>query len=147
MAETHRSHWSTLRMAFFGTLIFGALMVIGLAAFPQQSADAAPKDKASSVWCDGSGGDLECEREVKKGDTVTVMVALGKGSYCRYKVTVSRSDTIYIDGLPYGGRVVGKIFDVRGKGAACEELKVVEEGLADFDYTVVPPKKGGGKNK
>ena len=146
MAETHRPYRSTLRMAFFSVLLLGALTVLGIAVLPQQSAHAAPKDKASSVWCDGSGGDLECEREIKKGDTVTVMAALGKGSYCLYKLTVSRSyTTIYIDGLIYKGRVEGKIFYVRGKGGACEELKVVEDGLTDFGYTLAPPKKGEKK--
>ena len=45
MAETHRPYRSTQRMAFFSALLFGALMVLGLAVFPQQSAHAAPTDQ------------------------------------------------------------------------------------------------------
>ncbi len=44
-------------------------------------------------------------------------------------------------GVPTDGRVGIAV------AAACEELKVVEEVLADFAHTVVPPKKGGGKKK
>ena len=45
MAETHRPYRSKQRMAFFSTLLFGALMVLGLAVFPQQSVHAAATDQ------------------------------------------------------------------------------------------------------
>lgn len=87
---------SNLRRTIITTLVFGALTVIGLAAFPFQSAHAAVSDEASAsvvqekgkptktiVHCSRSAaGTLHgCDRQPEVGDVIEVTIAGGECVY------------------------------------------------------------------
>ncbi len=120
MAKTHRSYRSTLRMAFFSTLLLGALTVLGMAILPEQFAHAAathtsniesldpakPKAKVVSCVADPRVDPLfeHCKRSISVGDIVSVTrwLPYEDGTvwkYCKYELKV--------DSAPFGHRCRG----------------------------------------
>ncbi len=137
MARTHNSNsW----MFIAGTLLFGALMVLALVAFPQQSAHAAPKPK--TVNCQGPSDALACDRKINKGDTVKVKMTYGGKPACTYTFEASTVVHATKDGsfLGYAKGLVTKV-----RGTLCPELGVKKGENTEIDYTLAPPKGGVGK--
>ncbi len=150
MAETHRSHWSTLRVALSGALLLGALTVLGVAALPQQSAHAAPKPKApkADVVCSGSTA-IECNNWIVWGNTVKVTLTTDHGD-CIFTMTAGKSVQISDPHRDYG-RASGVVTSADGKAKPgspdpCEMLGIGKYASVTFDYDY-KPKKGGGKKK
>jgi len=139
MARTHKSKaWKLIA----GTIIFGALMVIGLAAFPQQSVDAAPKSK--TVNCAGAGDVMQCDGKINEGDTVKIKESYGKKPACTYTIKVTTEEKATKNGAFFGyakGPINKK---PKPQGSLCAELTLNPGELKDFHYTLAP-KKGGKK--
>ncbi len=142
MARTHNSKaWKLIA----GTLIFGALMVIGLAAFPQQSADAAPKPK-TDVTCKGPYAHLECSGKPSVGDTVEAIEGSGKDR-CIYTMTVLATEDVYhLDKTLDYTTVVGEVTSASPIDI-CMEFGVELYEMKTFFATAKTSKKGGGKKK
>lgn len=141
MTEMHRPYRSTQRMAFLSALLFGALMVLGLAVFPQQSADAAPKPKG--VRCTG-GVSMVCGKIITVGDTVAATKTIGKVT-CKYLMTVKKVTPATRDGVVVGGLVEGEVTAVTPE-IDCLELGVYK-GQKDLSFSYTLKAKGGGKKK
>ena len=126
MAETHRSHWSALRMGLSSALLLGALTVLGVAALPQQSAHAAPKPK--SVACQGEGDSLFCDGQIYSGNGVVAKATLKNGDYCIYVMSAKIvGQLLNPDGSFVSGEVTGKVLGTkshasRGEPDPCEVL-------------------------
>ena len=136
MARTQRS---TPRMYLASTLLFGALMVLALVAFPQQSAHAAPKPK--TVNCQGPADAMACDRKINEGDTVKVKQTYGGKAACTYTYKASTVVHATKDGS-FLGFAKGLVTKVRG--TLCPELSIKKGENTEFDYTLKAP-KGGGK--
>ena len=137
-----RTHNSTLWKLIAGTLLFGALIVVGLAAFPQQSADAAPKPK--TVNCAGTGDVMQCDGKINVGDTVKIKEAYGKKPACTYSIKVTTQEKATKNGAFFGyakGSISAK---PKPQGSLCAELGLNPGELKDFYYALKAPK---GKKK
>ena len=159
MAETHRSQWSTLRMAFISTLLLGALTVLGMAVLPQQLAHATAKPtgnmegldpakpKAKVVKCvaDPRVDPLfeHCKRSISVGDIVSVTRWLPYEDatvwkYCKYEIKVDSIGTL----PPSATGVVLVAY-----GEACKDFKIFVGTRDGVFHYKVDTGKGSGKPK
>ncbi len=157
-----RTHSSILRMFIAGALLFGALMILGLAAFPPQSAQAAPKNPKPQTWkldCGDIGASyLACNSNggfIKIGDNISGKASTKYG-YCLFLMTVTKlptfDGTVYVGSKVFGGLVEGEVVAAKGyfnpgDPDPCEELNIAKGQIIQFIYFFDVPKKKGGKKK
>ena len=158
MAETHRSHWSTFRMALSGALLLGALTVLGLVASPQSAAYAAatPNDGVESVEhakqskpakCESSGPFADCNRLLQVGDTVRVVFTQDGASCIFWVLIVTHDPSIFNDVKETPSyEASGDITEINKKTAlACELMEIGKGDKWYLSYEVVEKGNKGGK--
>ena len=132
---------SNLRRTIITTLVFGALTVVGLAAFPQQSAQATATPHIEEVVqqvamaggpvkCKGkSTSPLNCGRKIHPGDEVSASISVANFKKpCTFKF-------VAVEGQTSNGTAGGKVTKA-ASNAACEFLRVKKGDPYGFTYFV-----------